>query len=143
MEDRTHLVRMAGIDRERVFEGCVPRFVTCMDDDIQSAARGQFEMLFKKPALKISEPVLIPTIRCRVKIIETGFPQRANTWIGEVGSNDIHHVPGRVMHVARVNAEAGMNSWIARVVQIRGEVLKACRQSDQTADTSLSGGLDQ
>jgi hypothetical protein len=106
-----------------------------MNHHVESGFYGELEMLAQKITLSRPECIVIPFIRSWVIVIQPGLADRANSGISGECRKLRNRVIRRMMHIAGMNADAGVNHWVLGVREVRSQIREARRQSDQAVDT--------
>lgn len=131
------------IDGQRVFKRGGFGLIAGVDDDVEMSGGGEFEMLAQKSALAFAKRCFIPPFRRRMIIVQSRLADRANPRIAGEGGELIHRAVRRVMDVAWMDANAGVDDRILRECEIGMQIAKARRESDQTTDTGNARAFEK
>ena len=105
----------------------MPRLIAGVDDDVEPRGGCEFKLPAQEIELPVAKRFLIPAFRRGVIVIQAGLADRTNPRIAPEGGEMGDRVVRRVMHVARMDADARMNCRVFRQIEVGLHVLKAGR----------------
>ena len=143
MKHSANAVMMPTVDFQRILKRLMAARITRVNDQIKSSLGGELEVTFKKISLAPAKIFIGPPFRCRMVVIETGLTDRTNPWFGDQCGKLLRCIVWRVMHVAGMNANAGMDCRVRRNFDIRRHIIKACRERDHAVDAGGERTLNQ
>ena len=76
-------------------------------------------------------------------IIEAGLADRADPRVSDKGGKLLRRIVGRVMHIAGMDADAGMNCRARGDFKIRRHIVEASRQRHHAVDAGGERAIDQ
>ncbi len=100
-------------------------------------------MMAQEIPLAIPIRFLFPTIGRGVEVIETRLANRAYPGVTNMGSEAIHCVVGLVRHIARMDPNAGVHTWVGGNVQVALQIIKTGGQGDHPMHALIASSFEK
>ena len=131
------------IDCERIVERLAAFPIARVNDDVELGGGGQFEVRTEKFPLPMVENFLVPAIRCWVVVVEASLADRADAGICGKSGKLLRRVVRRVVDIAGVDADAGVNGGVLCDFEVCGDVAERGCESYEASDICCVRACEQ
>lgn len=144
VKNGTHFLMVILVNGEGVVKGGLARAVARVDDEVEAVGTREFEMTAEKIALTGVVIVFRPAVGGGVKIVEARFAEGGHFGVVEMRSEEIFKIVGRILDIAGMDAEAGVNFGESLCeMEVFFEIVGASGQGDEAGDAVCARVFDE